>query len=162
MNLYLGCILAFFADMSWRVFLPGMPYPQLFVLWLLWEASGTDDYAVPTLAFVAGAAWDAGRHGIFLHHSLVWLLLVLIVRRMNLKVWFEYTITQFLLALAVSFATRGLAIVLWLSRFSTDVAKTRFFELLLIGAGLDALLFPVLCRLGQSQTKRSRFGTVGL
>ncbi len=161
MNLYFGCILTFLADMIWRTFLPGLPYPQLVVLWLLWEASGTDDYAVPTLAFLAGAAWDAGQHGIFFHHSLVWLLLVLIVRRLNLQVWFEYTITQILLALAVSFATRGLGTILWLSRFSTDVAETRFFEFLLIGASIDALVFPVLCRLGQSQAKRSMFSTVG-
>ncbi|MFH1739306.1 MAG: rod shape-determining protein MreD [bacterium] len=162
MTLWLGGMAALGADLIWRTFFPESPHPQFVVLWLLRESVRHDDYLVPTFAFVAGAAWDVALCGVFLHHSLLWLFFVLMVRRLTSIVWFEYLVTQILLAVVVSSVLRGAETMMWLSRWPTHVAETRIIQCLLGGVVLDGFFFPIVWRLNRTSTRRSVLGTARL
>ena len=158
MTLWIGGIAALGADLIWRTFFPESPCPQFLVLWLLRESVRHDDYLVPTFAFVVGAAWDAALCGVLFHHSVLWLLFVLLVRRLTSIVWFDYLVTQVLLAMVVSFALRGVETMMWLSRWPTNVAETRIIQHILAGAVLDGFFFPIVWRLNRTAKRRSQFG----
>jgi rod shape-determining protein MreD len=162
MALWLGTVMAFSADLVWHTFLPGLPRPQLVALWLLRESVRRDDYHVPSLAFVAGVAWDATLHGILGHHAVLWLLLVLLARRLTVIVWFDHLVTQVLLAMFVSFLLRGAESMIWLPRWPTDVGQTRIFDNLVGGVALDGLFFPFVWRLHRAPKRRSVFETMRL
>ena len=158
MQLWVGGIIAFVADMLWHTFLPGMPRPQFIALWLLCESVRHDDYQVPTLAFLAGIAWDASLHGILGGHAVIWLLLVLLARRMMTIMWFDYLASQIFLAILASILLRAAESVIWLSRWPVDVAQTSIFGDAVAGIVLDGLFFPIIWRLRRSPERRSMFG----
>lgn len=157
MGLWLGGAAALLADLVWHTFLPGLPHPQFMALWLLCESVRRDDYQVPTLAFVAGVAWDAAMHGILCHHAVLWLLLVLLARRLTMIVWFDYIVTQVLLAMCASFVLRGAESIIWLSRWPTNIAQTRILDDILAGVILDGLFFPLVWRICRTPRRPSVF-----
>lgn len=158
MDLWVGGVAALCMDQIWRTFLPGWPHPQIVVLWLLRESVRRDDYQVPTFAFLAGAAWDATANGILCHHSVLWLILVLLARRLTLLVWFDYIVTQVLLAMLVSTMVRGGELMIWLPRWPTDVGETRILSDMAVGVVLDSLMFPLIWRIGRARRRRTLFG----
>jgi len=157
MGVWLGGIEAFWADLIWHTFLPGLPHPQFVALWLLRESVRRDDYHVPSLAFVAGIGWDAAVQGIFCQHAALWLLLVLLARRLTVVVWFDHIFTQVLLAMLASLMLRGAESMIWLSRWPTNVAETRILSDILTGVVLDGLFFPFVWRLHRVPKRRSVF-----
>ena len=91
---------------------------------------------------------------------MIWLLLVLLARRMMTLVWFDYLASQILLAVVASLFLRAAEAVIWLSRWPVDVAQTRIVGDAFVGVALDGIAFPIIWRLCPSPARRGLFGPI--
>ena len=136
-----------FGDLSIRIFFNlGIWSPDIVLLAVIYSALTRPLGEAFLMAFVMGIFWDAVFVDLMGMHSCLYLLAVMIVARIRVLFWAQFSISRLFIGMLVCGLVRFGEVIFWLSNFNnTGVSIQKMEAYILSGAvtaGVCFYLFP--------------------
>ncbi len=136
----------FLGDLSIRIFFNwGIWTPDIVLLAVIYSALTRPMGEAYLLAFIMGIFWDAVNVDLMGMHSCLYLLMVMIVARIRVLFWAQFSISRLFIGMLLCGLVRFGEVIFWLSNFNTGVSIQQMEAYILAGAivaGICFYLFP--------------------
>ncbi len=159
MRFMLILVTAFFTDLLIRIlFDPGRWSPDLLLLSVLYISLNRPLGEAYLYAFLAGVLWDGAFYEIQGTHALLFVLTTMIIARLRLLIWAQFSLSRLLLGILACIFVRFGEVIFWLSYLEYDIPVTLAYRYVLSGAvitGICFMLYPLFFSPFQSMMQRN-------
>ncbi len=156
MNAWVRLILAFFIDISIRVFLmPGEWAPDLLLITIVYITMTRPVGEAYFMAFISGLIWDILFLDLLGMHAILYLIASMCAAKLRALIWGQYAISRLILGVLFSGAVRFLEVIFWLSAFDFGMPAAISQQYIAAGAVVTGIVFMLIPWVARTAPQRT-------